>query len=124
MNANIRTIGGSVGAAVMASIVTAKLLPDGLPTESGYTAGFAMLAGALLLAALAGLLIPRAARRCATPTSRSRPRCRTRSWRSWPAAPWSATTRSDPAVADTCFAAGVVRAFLESCRHPSLGSAS
>ncbi|HST47135.1 MFS transporter [Jatrophihabitans sp.] len=58
MNANIRTIGGSVGAAVMASVVTSEVLPDGLPTESSYTAGFAMLAGALLLAALAGLLIP------------------------------------------------------------------
>ncbi|MDQ1744900.1 MAG: hypothetical protein QOE23_3239 [Pseudonocardiales bacterium] len=58
MNANIRTIGGSVGAAVMASVVTSALLPDGLPKESSYTAGFAMLAGALLLAALAGLLIP------------------------------------------------------------------
>ena len=33
MNANIRTIGGSIGAAVMASIVTAKLEPSGLPTE-------------------------------------------------------------------------------------------
>jgi MFS family permease len=58
MNANIRTIGGSVGAAVMASVVTSRLLPDGLPARSGYTAGFGMLAGALLLAALAGLLIP------------------------------------------------------------------
>ena len=59
MNANIRTIGGSVGAAVMASIVTAGALPSGLPKESGYTAGFAMLAVALALAALAGLLIPK-----------------------------------------------------------------
>ena len=58
MNANIRTIGGSVGAAVMASVVTSGTLADGLPKESGYTAGFATLAGALLLAALAGLLIP------------------------------------------------------------------
>jgi EmrB/QacA subfamily drug resistance transporter len=58
MNANIRTIGGSVGAAVTASVVTSRAWPDGLPKESGYTAGFAMLAGALLLAALAGLLIP------------------------------------------------------------------
>jgi EmrB/QacA subfamily drug resistance transporter len=58
MNANIRTIGGSVGAALMASIVTSALLPSGLPKESGYTYGFAALAGALLLAALAGLLIP------------------------------------------------------------------
>ncbi|MEO7260409.1 MAG: MFS transporter [Jatrophihabitantaceae bacterium] len=58
MNANIRTIGGSVGAAVMASVVTAGAAPGALPKESDYTAGFAMLAGALLLAALAGLLIP------------------------------------------------------------------
>jgi MFS family permease len=58
MNANIRTIGGSVGAAVMASVITSGVLADGVPKESGYTAGFAMLAGALLLAALAGLLIP------------------------------------------------------------------
>ncbi|MGB6456139.1 MAG: MFS transporter [Streptosporangiaceae bacterium] len=58
MNANIRTIGGSIGAAVMASIVTSKLEPSGLPKESGYTTGFAVMAGGLVLAALAGLLIP------------------------------------------------------------------
>ena len=58
MNANIRTIGGSIGAAVMASIVTSRLGPSGLPEESGYTIGFAVMAGALALAALAGLLIP------------------------------------------------------------------
>jgi hypothetical protein len=34
MNAQIRTVDGSVGAAVTATIVTAKLLPNGLPTES------------------------------------------------------------------------------------------
>ena len=60
MNANIRTIGGSIGAAVMASIVTSQLLPSGLPKESGYTTGFAVMAGGLVLAALAGLLIPSA----------------------------------------------------------------
>ena len=58
MNANIRTIGGSVGTAVMASIVTAHFLPSGFPKEIGYTAGFAVLGGALLLAAVAGLAIP------------------------------------------------------------------
>jgi EmrB/QacA subfamily drug resistance transporter len=58
MNANIRTIGGSIGAAMMASIVTSQLQPSGLPKESGYVIGFAALAGGLLLAALAGLLIP------------------------------------------------------------------
>jgi hypothetical protein len=62
MNANIRTIGGSIGAAVMASIVTAKLEPSGLPVESGYTTGFGIMAGVLVAAALAGLLIPSARR--------------------------------------------------------------
>ncbi|MCL3817246.1 MFS transporter [Aeromicrobium wangtongii] len=58
MNANIRTIGGSIGTAVMGSIVTAHFLPDGFPKEIGYTAGFAVLGGALLAAAVAGLAIP------------------------------------------------------------------
>jgi EmrB/QacA subfamily drug resistance transporter len=58
MNANIRTIGGSIGAAVMASVVTAHAGPTGLPSEDGYTNGFLLLTGALVLAALAALLIP------------------------------------------------------------------
>jgi EmrB/QacA subfamily drug resistance transporter len=62
MNANIRTIGGSIGAAVMASIVTSQLAPSGLPKQSGYTTGFAAMAGGLVLAALAGLLLPSAGR--------------------------------------------------------------
>jgi EmrB/QacA subfamily drug resistance transporter len=62
MNANIRTIGGSIGAAVMASIVTAKLGAGGLPKEVGYTIGFAMLAGTLVVAAVAALFIPAAPR--------------------------------------------------------------
>jgi len=62
MNANIRTIGGSIGAAAMASIVTSHLAPSGLPRESGYTTGFAVMTGGMVLAALAGLLIPSARR--------------------------------------------------------------
>jgi EmrB/QacA subfamily drug resistance transporter len=58
MNANIRTIGGSIGSAVMASIVTSRLQPSGLPVESGYTIGFAVMGAGLVLAAVAGLLIP------------------------------------------------------------------
>ena len=58
MNANIRTIGGSIGAAAMASIVTSHLAKSGLPLESGYTTGFAVMTVALLLATGAGLLIP------------------------------------------------------------------
>ena len=66
MNANIRTIGGSIGAAVMASIVTSQLAPTGLPKESGYTVGFAVMAAGLVFAALAGLLIPAAKRQPST----------------------------------------------------------
>lgn len=59
MNANIRTIGGAVGSAVLITLVTANVLPSGYPTEHGYEVGFLFLAGAALLAGLAGLLIPR-----------------------------------------------------------------
>jgi EmrB/QacA subfamily drug resistance transporter len=62
MNANIRTVGGSIGAAVMTTIVTANVQPSGFPAEGGYTVGFAFLASATLLGGLAGLLIPRAPR--------------------------------------------------------------
>jgi EmrB/QacA subfamily drug resistance transporter len=61
MNANIRTIGGSIGSALMASVVTSHLGANGLPKESGYTQGFVLLGGAFVAAALAGLLIPTAA---------------------------------------------------------------
>jgi sugar phosphate permease len=63
MNANIRTIGGSIGAAVMSSIVTSTARPGGLPLGSGYTHGFALLTGATVAAALAAMLVPSVARR-------------------------------------------------------------
>ena len=58
MNANIRTIGGAIGSALMASVVTAHMGPGGLPREAGYVNGFLLLTAALVLAALAALLIP------------------------------------------------------------------
>jgi hypothetical protein len=60
MNANIRTIGGSIGAAVTSVLVTGHLQPPGLPHESGYTHGFSLLAVLCLVAALAALLGPAA----------------------------------------------------------------
>jgi hypothetical protein len=68
MNANIRTIGGSIGAAVTSVLVTGRLQPSGLPHESGYTQGFALLAVLCLAAAGAALLVParRAARLAST----------------------------------------------------------
>jgi EmrB/QacA subfamily drug resistance transporter len=59
MNANIRTIGGAIGAAVMASIVTSRLLGSGVPAESGYTRGFAFLAAITVVAIVAAMFIPR-----------------------------------------------------------------
>ncbi|WP_416960164.1 MFS transporter [Streptomyces sp. Agncl-13] len=58
MNANIRTIGGSIGAAVTSVLVTGHLQASGLPYGSGYTHGFTLLAVLLLGAALAALLVP------------------------------------------------------------------
>src|SRR5207249_1404735 len=59
MNANIRTIGGSIGTQLMAGIVTAGVAAGALPPDSGYTRGFALLAFSAALAALAAALIPR-----------------------------------------------------------------
>jgi EmrB/QacA subfamily drug resistance transporter len=58
MNANIRTIGGSMGAALMTGLVTGHLQASGRPYESGYTHGFTLLAVFCLAAALAALLVP------------------------------------------------------------------
>jgi MFS family permease len=60
MNANIRTIGGAVGAGVMSSIVTSTLLRGGAPAESGYVHGFIFLAVITVFAVVAAVLIPTA----------------------------------------------------------------
>jgi MFS family permease len=62
MNANIRTVGGAIGGAVLGSVVTAGARADGLPVEAGYTSGFAVLAGCSAVAALVALLVPVARR--------------------------------------------------------------
>jgi MFS family permease len=59
MNANIRTIGGAIGAAVVAAVVTSGAAAGGLPKDSGYRNGFAVLMLASVLAALACLAIPK-----------------------------------------------------------------
>jgi EmrB/QacA subfamily drug resistance transporter len=58
MNANIRTIGGALGGAVLGSVVTAGARADGLPVESGYTNGFLVLALSAAAATLVALLVP------------------------------------------------------------------
>ncbi|MGY1741482.1 MULTISPECIES: MFS transporter [unclassified Blastococcus] len=66
MNANIRTVGGAIGSALMSTVVTASAGADGVPGEGGYTTGFLLLAGASLVAAGAVLLVPRVPRDPAT----------------------------------------------------------
>lgn len=58
MNANIRTIGGAIGTAMMTAIVVSHPHASGIPSEAGFTIGFAALAAAMLAAAVAALLIP------------------------------------------------------------------
>jgi EmrB/QacA subfamily drug resistance transporter len=60
MNANIRTIGGAIGAAIMSSIVASEILRDGYPAGSDYTKGFFFLAVMTVIAVVAALLIPKA----------------------------------------------------------------
>lgn len=62
MNANIRTIGGAIGAAVMTAMVTAQHQPSGVPVEAGFTSGFLLFAGVAAVAMLVSLLIPGARR--------------------------------------------------------------
>ena len=66
MNAVMRTLGGAVGAAFVATFIAGSV-HDGAPTESGYILAMTISAIVLGLAALAGLLIPR--RRAAPATA-------------------------------------------------------
>jgi len=63
MNANIRTIGGSVGAAVMSTLVAGSAVAGGLPTSSGYNRGFLFLTLGATAAACAAWLVPARRRR-------------------------------------------------------------
>ncbi|MFB9234113.1 MFS transporter [Plantactinospora siamensis] len=63
MNANIRTIGGAMGAAVVSGVITAHPQANGLPREAGFTLGFVVLAGLALAAVLAALTVPSSPRR-------------------------------------------------------------
>jgi hypothetical protein len=55
-NANIRTIGGAIGAAVVATVIANASQASGLPTEAGYLAGFAVIGVGMLAAAGAAAL--------------------------------------------------------------------
>jgi EmrB/QacA subfamily drug resistance transporter len=66
MNANIRTIGGSIGTALASSIITGHIQPNGLPAESGFTDTFLLLSIFAAAAVVLALAIPSARRRVVT----------------------------------------------------------
>jgi MFS family permease len=67
MNTNIRTIGASIGTAVVSSVVAAHPAAGGLPAESGYTESFVITAAAGAAAFALALLVPAAKRLAKTP---------------------------------------------------------
>ncbi|GIM97519.1 MFS transporter [Paractinoplanes toevensis] len=62
MNTNIRTIGASIGTAIVSSIVTSHPGVAGLPAESGFTESFLILGGIAVAAIVVALLVPTAKR--------------------------------------------------------------
>lgn len=66
MNANIRNVGGSIGTAVVSSVITAHPRPDGLPHESGFTHAFLLLTLVSAVTVAVALLVP-SVRRTAEP---------------------------------------------------------
>jgi EmrB/QacA subfamily drug resistance transporter len=63
MNTNIRTIGASLGTALVSTVVTGHTGPSGLPAEAGYTEAFLLLAVASAAAFAVALLVPSGRRR-------------------------------------------------------------
>ena len=57
MNTVMRTLGGALGGQIVATFI-ANNVAHGQPTVTGFTASFALEAAFLVVAVLAGLLIP------------------------------------------------------------------
>jgi EmrB/QacA subfamily drug resistance transporter len=75
INTVMRTVGGSFGAAAATAILAGSEIEElALPTESAYTAAFALSSGAGLLALLASRLVPRAAKRVSLEPARAESR--------------------------------------------------
>jgi EmrB/QacA subfamily drug resistance transporter len=63
VNAIVRTIGGSVGTAVVAAVVAGNTDVRGLPGDSAFTEGFWVCAAVAVIAVVAALVLPSARRR-------------------------------------------------------------
>ena len=69
MNANVRTIGGSIGTQVVTSLIVAGVTAGALPKERGYVIAFLAMGVALGLAGVAAMLVPSLATRQAPDAS-------------------------------------------------------
>ncbi|WP_456789170.1 MFS transporter [Cellulomonas sp. P5_C5] len=63
VNAIVRTIGGSIGTAVVAAVIASDTSAQGIPTDHAFTMGFAVCAAVGVLAILAALAMPGRRRR-------------------------------------------------------------
>jgi EmrB/QacA subfamily drug resistance transporter len=57
-NTVVRTIGSSVGTAVIAALITSHSTPQGLPTDDAFTIGFWACTGVAVVAVLAAIVAP------------------------------------------------------------------
>lgn len=62
-NTVLRTIGSSIGTAVIAALISSNITPQGAPSDDAFTIGFWASAGVGVLALLAALIVPSQRRR-------------------------------------------------------------
>jgi EmrB/QacA subfamily drug resistance transporter len=62
MNTVMRTLGGALGGQIVATLITDNTASSGLPTVTGFTLSFALESAFLVIAFVAALLVPNAAR--------------------------------------------------------------
>ena len=74
MNTVMRTLGGSVGGQIGASVIAGTVVRRALPTEQGFTLAFMVAAAACGLAALASLAVPKPPRTATVLPWRQMPR--------------------------------------------------
>jgi MFS family permease len=63
VNAIVRTIGGSIGTAVVAAVIAANTTSQGVPTDQAFTTGFWICAAVGVLAVIAAFALPTARQR-------------------------------------------------------------
>jgi EmrB/QacA subfamily drug resistance transporter len=58
VNSIVRTVGGSVGSAVVAAVLSGQVTAQGIPTDHAFSAGFGVSAAVAALAVIASFLLP------------------------------------------------------------------